>query len=147
MASQYWFYIVFLVFVQRSSIRWNNRAVIDEYFPIVYENWKLPITSIYKYLLYLANIGKHKLQKILKIVIRGLSSLLSVPSNWGAPGREGKHFSFLQKKRTYYHFSFLKKKRSSYQFSFLQKKRSSYHFSFPQTKRNSATFFFFLVKE
>ena len=49
--SQYWCYIVFCYFVQRSSIRWNNGAVIDEYFPIIYENWKHSITSIYKYLL------------------------------------------------------------------------------------------------
>ena len=129
--SQYWFYIVYWCFVQRSSIRWNNGAVIDEYFPIIYENWKLSITSIYKYLLYLANIGKHKLQRILKIMVCGLSSLLSVSSNWAAPGREGKHFSFLQKKRISYHFSFL------------QKKMRSHHFSCPQKKRSSATNFLF----
>ena len=105
--------------------------MIDEYFPIIYENWKLSITSIYKYLLYLADIGKHKLQRILKIMVCGLSSLLSVSSNWGAPGREGKHFSFLQKKRISYHFSFL------------QKKMRSHHISCPQKKRSSATNFLF----
>ena len=119
----------FVCFVQRSSIRWNNMAVIDEYFPIIYENWKLSITSIYKYLLYLANIGKNKLQRILKIMVCGLSSLLSVSSNWAAPGREGKHFSFLQKKRISYHFSFLQKKMRSHHFSCPQKKRSSVQLS------------------
>ena len=147
MASQYWFYIVFLVFVQRSSIRWNNRAVIDEYFPITYENWKLSINSIYKYLLYLANIGKHKLQKILKIVIRGLSSLLSVPSNWGAPGREGKHFSFLQKKRSsFLPFFFFKRKIAPTTFLFF--KRSSFlPFFFSSKEKELSYQFSFLVKE
>ena len=72
----------------------------------------------------MANIGKHKLKRILQIIVCGLSSLPSVSSNWGAPGREGKHFSFLQKKRDSYHFSFLQKNGGPTTFLVLKRNRA-----------------------